>query len=53
MCIVILVLLASVVCGLPYTFPRETIVTEPDRPNDLTGAYIVPSPSYYTPSGAQ
>jgi len=28
MCIVILVLLASVVCGLPYMFPQETIVTE-------------------------
>jgi len=49
----ILVLLACVVCGLPNTFPRETIVTGPDRPNDLTGAYIVPSPRYFTPSGAQ
>jgi len=53
MCIVILVLLESLLCGLPYTFPREIIVTEPDRPSDLTGAYTVPSPRYLTPSGAQ
>jgi len=53
MCIGILVLLASVVCGLPYTFARETIVTEPDRPNDLKGAHTVLSPRYFAPSGAQ
>jgi len=53
MCIVIPVLLVSVLCGLPYTFPRETIVTEPDQISDMTGAYIVPGPRYFPPSGAQ
>jgi len=33
--------------------PREPIVAEVDRPNDVTGAYIVPSPHCFPPSGAQ
>ena len=33
--------------------PREPIVAEVGRPNDVTGAYIVPSPHCFPPSGAQ
>ena len=32
--------------------PRELFIAAPDRPNDATGAYIVPSPHCFTPSGA-
>jgi len=32
---------------------REPIVAEVDRPNDVTGAYIVPSSHCFPPSGAQ
>jgi len=35
------------------TSPREPIVAEVDRPNDVTGAYIVPSPHCFPPRGAQ
>ena len=34
-------------------FPRENFATKPDRPEQLTGAYIVPSPRCFPFSGAQ
>jgi len=52
MYIVIPVLLVSVLYGLTYTFPRETIVAGPDRLNNTTGAYIMPSPHCFPPSRA-
>ena len=33
--------------------PREPIVAAADHPNDVTGAYIVPSPHCFPHSGAQ